>query len=284
MDYVTRQFIVLTKKFRKELPKLFSRLNSALNKQTEAIRENTKRQNVSPAPVPNILSVVNLPESIEIHQRADEARQHRGYQNRTLILSLITFLTLAVYAFLVYLQYREMINATGAAQQAVQESRFQRQQSEKALQATIDQFRLDQRAWIVLRECYILPAAAGEIRITLNVVNTGKSPAKDIQQATSFYVAPTPVLKSPPDNPLLKFRPSAPIAPGGKTELHIAVKVVDLGSDYAAITKGDKIIYEFGEVRYRDVFGNPHRTTFCLYQAAPTDQLFSTCERGNSID
>jgi hypothetical protein len=288
MDYVARQFINLTKKFRKELRPLLSRLNATLEKQTEAIHESAqaaKREN-SPPPDVSVHVHEHFPESIEIHQKEKAAKQEWNFRFISVLVSGASIGIIAVYATLDYWQYQQMVIATGAAQDAVTEARYNRLQAQRAFNATVDQFRLDQRAWVVLRESYILPAAAGEIRITLNVVNAGKSPAKDLHQAASFYVAPRPVLRGPPENGSmhLQFRPTAPIAPGSRSEVHTVIKVSDLGADYDAITHGRKIIYEFGEIRYKYVFDNPHSTTFCLYQANPTDQLFSTCERGNSIE
>lgn len=101
MDYVTRQFINLTKKFRKELRPLLAKLDRTLDKQTRAISENTKAQQEKRSPQPNVITTVDLPESIEIHHRENEATQQRRYQNRSLLLALVTFLTLAIYSGLV---------------------------------------------------------------------------------------------------------------------------------------------------------------------------------------
>lgn len=47
MDYVTRQFIVLAKKFRKELPKLVDSLRKEIKQQTKSINELTDAFNQS---------------------------------------------------------------------------------------------------------------------------------------------------------------------------------------------------------------------------------------------
>ena len=76
MDYVARQFINLTKKFRKELRPLLSRLNATLEKQTEAIHESAqaaKREN-SPPPDVSVHVHEHFPESIE----SDDSDQHPG--------------------------------------------------------------------------------------------------------------------------------------------------------------------------------------------------------------
>ena len=115
MDYVTRQFINLTKKFRKDLHRAVSDLNGALHKQTEAIREANQRRSDERRPSPEIITTVNFPKSVEVHQKAEDARDERNYKRATFFVTSLTFGAIAVYAVLVYWQYREMIAASQAA-------------------------------------------------------------------------------------------------------------------------------------------------------------------------
>jgi hypothetical protein len=273
MDYVARQFINLAKKLRKELRKSLSDLSSALYKQTKAIRESSERQDNKESPRQEIVAIVNLPESVEVHQNECDTRTERRYRNRTLFVSALTLIAIVIYAVLVYLQYREMINATGVAQQTLVESRRNRLQAEKALDATINQFHLDQRAWLGPSE--ILPPAFNEkgklvflkegeqASFSCLIINSGKTPAKHVIQRASYISIPlkeafVPRYPGTPSNvgviqPNQKMRMQTP-----NTE-RVTTSIIN------GITTGTFRLYVFGSVTYEDVFGNAHHTTYCLY-------------------
>jgi hypothetical protein len=80
MDYVTRQFINLSKKLRKELRKALSDLRQALQKQTDAIskaneRGDTQRSREGPPFV--VRAELHVPERVEKDRQTREDRQHR---------------------------------------------------------------------------------------------------------------------------------------------------------------------------------------------------------------
>ena len=141
MDYVTRQFINLTKKFRKDFRKYANDLNRALHKQTDAICKSTESHDDEQRPSPEIIATVNLPESIEVHQKAEDTRDERNYRRATFFVTGLTLGAIAVYAGLVYWQYREMINATIAAQTTAKAA-------QDAITQARDQFRQDERPYI----------------------------------------------------------------------------------------------------------------------------------------
>jgi hypothetical protein len=131
MDYVTRQFINLTKKFRKELRKALSDLNSALHKQTEAIRESYQVSNDKQSPLPEVTVLNNLPSSIEVHQNKKDTKDERNYQRFMFLVTTMTLGALVIYADLVYLQYCEMIKATNAAARTADAAQKQFEASER---------------------------------------------------------------------------------------------------------------------------------------------------------
>lgn len=50
-----------------------------------------------------------------------------------------------------------------------------------------------------------------------------------------------------------------------------------------AINKGVRLLYAFGYITYKDVFGRPHRTRFCgVY--VPDDRQFGACDEYSSAD
>lgn len=190
MDYVTRQFINLTKKFRKDLHSISRKLNSALDKQTEAIRTAKSEQ----SPPPEITVFTKVPESIEIHQNAEDTTEERRYKHRMFFLSFVSLCALVFYTTLVYMQLRTLIDATSATEHAVQEARLNRLQADKAFSATVEQFRLDQRAWLgyVLKtRTYSHPnlrTNPADFMVVLegNLINSGKTPATDTEVRISI--------------------------------------------------------------------------------------------------
>ena len=102
---ISRQFLSLTKKLRKELRKALSDLNSALQKQTEEIRNSNKSRDDKQSPSPEIITAVNMPESIEIHQQAAGARDERNYRRAMFFVTALTLAAIVIYADLVNLQY-----------------------------------------------------------------------------------------------------------------------------------------------------------------------------------
>jgi len=150
MDYVTRQFINLTKKFRKELRNYVSNLNSALHKQTEAICESHQVSNDKQGPSPEVTILNNLPSSIEIHQNEKDAKDERNYKRFMFLVTTMTLGALVVYADLVYLQYLQMVAATVATHKAADAADSAAHTAQSALQASQEQFRNEQRPYIWL--------------------------------------------------------------------------------------------------------------------------------------
>jgi hypothetical protein len=288
MDYVTRQFINLTKKFRTELRKSIADLRNALNKQTEAIRESNQRADIQQSVPPEIVTAVNLPESIEIHQRETDAREERHYRGRTLLVAWATFIAIAVYAVLVYFQYREMINATGSSQQAVGEARRNRLQAEKYLNATIEQFRLDQRAWVAVVQTSGKPEINKPFDIAVLVRNTGKTFAKDFK----MVLVVEPVKKGQ--------QPEFAKNQASFSRVTKSVSILTPSADYTAtsspikngniladtafkeIVNGDIVVFAYGRLTYKDVFGCSHWTDFCS-RLSP-DSRWESCSVHNDAD
>src|ERR1700683_3374404 len=118
----------------------------ALQDQTDAVTEGTKIASAKQAVPQLVRAEVRLPEGVETRKSAIDALSDRVYQRRTLLVSVLTFIAVVIYAGLAYLQWKEMTGATGAAQDAVHEARLNRQQSQKAPNAAIDNFQLEHPA------------------------------------------------------------------------------------------------------------------------------------------
>ena len=169
MDYVTRQFIHLTKKFRKELRLATSKLSVALEKQAKAISESAQASKREQSPPPEVIVQNHFPESINVHQDAQAARYEKNYRLVTVFIAALTLGAIVVYSVLVFRQYEQMIVATRAAQDAANSAR-------DGLTETRKQFATSERAWIgVTRPTRIYPEEGG-VNLQVLLVNTGKTP------------------------------------------------------------------------------------------------------------
>ncbi|MGB6386170.1 MAG: hypothetical protein WBE52_11525 [Terriglobales bacterium] len=143
MDYVTRQFINLTKNFRKEIRKLLSDLHNALQNQTSAIRDYTaatqQRQNTQP-PI-QISAELHTPENIEGDRARRDNRQY-GLQQWLTVGTWLAFIAAAVYAGIAREQLRT------AKSQFVEAQRVSKEQFKTAQDASAKQFQIDQRPYV----------------------------------------------------------------------------------------------------------------------------------------
>jgi hypothetical protein len=156
-----------------------------------------------------------------------------------------------------------------------------------SVDTTKRQMRLDQRAWLGIVLFDIMPPdPSGIIRMRIEIVNTGKTPAISVSQGYTTIVWPKPLLIKPPPDAAqhIVLKPLAPIPPQGKSSLNVEVNISGLGSHYAGIKSGTEILYGIGEIHYRDIFGGHHVTKFFEYQKVPEAQLMSTCQGGNFMN
>jgi hypothetical protein len=273
MDYVTRQFINLTKKFRKDLRKYVSGLDRALDKHTEAIRESYQASENKQSPSPEVTILNHYPESIQVRHNAKDTRDERAYRLVTVFVTATTLGAIVVYAALVYWQWKEMIKATGVAQQAVVEAQLNRLRSDKAFNATVEQFRLDQRAWIVPSfPAEPISIVNGRMVSRLIITNSGKTPAIDFtMNAGAIFIGPSDNL--PSDSPHLGHFKMGTVFPNSPRSYGLGVvETVDgkTGGMYlndtvrAQISDGKKVILGLGNITYRDIFDSAeHSITFC---------------------
>lgn len=183
-----------------------------------------------------------------------------------------------------------MINAADAAQLAVHESRLNRQQSERALDATLEQFRLDQRAWVGVAGFKepILEVHKHFI-VSMRFTNTGKSPAINMRDQIVHRVLPKGI--NPDFRQLREQHNAGVLQPNGTFEWEDEPTTdQETGKSrpldditYKIITSGDQVIWVYGVMHYDDVFGVHHWTNIC-YKFAPDSLAYNMCSTHNDID
>jgi hypothetical protein len=94
------------------------------------------------------------------------------------LLGLIVLCIYAAYTIKIYCANRD---AADAAQIAAVEAKKSREQSESAFKATVEQFRLDQRAWIGVNNVVGAPKLNNVWKVEVVFHNSGRTPARNIR-------------------------------------------------------------------------------------------------------
>lgn len=284
MDYVTRQFINLTKKLRKDLRQALTTLHTDVQKLSETIQENNDADSQRQSTPPILRAELQIPPTPIACSEAPDAKKDRR-EHIKIGLEVLTLLGVFGYASIAYLQWREMIGATGAAQQAVVEARRNRLQAEKSLRATIEQFRLDQRAWLdigdILKPNVILGSTPTWV---IPIVNTGKTPAFHVWHVVTGRSYPKGEKFKAVYTKFDKDRTFVAILPGPPTHSTYTKTAHPITTtDIEHLGSGKDIFYIYGQMTYDDVFKQPHHTHFCFYLTINLKDL-AACDTYNDAD
>jgi hypothetical protein len=165
-------------------------------------------------------------------------------------------------------------------------------ESKQALDATIDNFHQDQRAWVATIDISGTPVKDTQWVVTVRAKNTGKTFAKKFHLVTGTSMG----LERPDFSPVDKYRedPSKTtsislLSPGGEYVARTAL--TGEGSEHGfpdpAQADIDRMkagfpIFVYGKMSYVDVFGVSHWSTYCSHL---TRQLaWENCSYHNDAD
>jgi hypothetical protein len=261
MDYVTRQFIVLAKKLRDDVRKSLGAIHADIAKlvsilsqqQADAANAQHKADEKENRDEPRVVRA-ELSTPIAITVKNEPQDSHPTWERVKTIVEIVGILAAIFYAYMAVRQWREMISSRHQIQFSIEEARLSRKQSEKALDATITQFHLDQRAWVSVKSVKMTsqnyPNAKG--MITISLTNTGKTPAwKATMVSMGSSTTEESVKQKPPDGPKILT-----VAPNADDQFF-----VELSPGESTVT------YIKFSIKYWDVFQSPsdkpHTTTFC---------------------
>jgi hypothetical protein len=186
-------------------------------------------------------------------------------------------ITTIVIACIYYGQLKQMTTATTATQNAVcvasqtfLESRrsntLQETLNEKSINATVDSFHLDQRAWIGIGDAVITLNVTDPEKVTLTIKNVGKTPATEIVSQIGISEQPRGhELKLADLKYLGDPSRSGTLFPGASTWIGKNLEAVAPGQtdEINVLKSGDRFAYVFAIVNYNDVFNKPHWTHSC---------------------
>jgi hypothetical protein len=157
-------------------------------------------------------------------------------------------------------------------------------------------FRTDERAWVSVPAPASYPLNGASIPVVTQIVNSGKTPARDVEWdvvATVLNKGEEPTLGDfsvgHPHNHVIAGAafPNAP--------LPLALPVVHYGPNNAEqivpdetlrqdIANGNRYIIFYGRVTYYDVFGEQHWTQFCSGSGPAITGVLKECVRYNDVD
>jgi hypothetical protein len=150
--------------------------------------------------------------------------------------------------------------------------------SKKSLQASIDNFHLDQRAWVGINEIATPPQIHPGLNLapTIFASNTGKTPAFHVVDRSGWAML-TVSEHYDPATRLLSIAPDQQgvISPNGGRQF-VGTPHTITQSESDAINAGTSVVYVFGEITYEDSFHGRHRTKFSLKMQKSTTWAYRT--------
>jgi hypothetical protein len=206
-------------------------------------------------------------------------------------LTLFAVLGAWIYAGIAAVQAYEMKKATEATRQAVRVARdtlaetqrsnlMQEGQNKKTLQASIDNFRQEQRAWIAVTSVHgTTPENSDSFEIAVDITNTGLTPAYNVVVYDTFSFAeqnvPIPFnVEVPPRNLGL-------LSPKGDRTIDWRKK--DTFPNATPAFFKERRAHIFGRIIYDDQAGHHHWITYCATSSDDWNK-YNFCDSHNDAD
>jgi hypothetical protein len=157
-------------------------------------------------------------------------------------------------------------------------------QNKMALDASIEQARLDQRAWISLKGLkFDNELKAGVLNpFRLTFTNSGKTPAQYVRLKYTSHMH----IPGKPDVVSTHLADEEySLGPGREAEFRFHTVPPKLNqTDVNGFESGTFILTCSGEVTYQDIFGKLHKTAFCGFYKPDLRPSFALCSSGNYAD
>jgi hypothetical protein len=253
--------------FAKPQPVTEKAINSKPN--TEQIQRGSEK-------LPFIVKTSQTPKSQEESEKDTEERKDRKILNvLTFSLAGIGVMQLIVFG-LQARRLRETVVATEKAAEA----------AKKQTEVAINEFVSTHRPKVIVRSVTIeppthpaLPIEEGvPIKIRGTVVNIGDTPTEIIESNITILVAGPTFYVRTPFGPADNSINGRKLVPGGAWTFWVTADQVDFDNTpkIVALQRGEKVIYFFGFISYRDDIGNMRRTAFCRKYNPETERFDQT--------
>jgi hypothetical protein len=143
--------------------------------------------------------------------------------------------------------------------------------------------QLAERAWVGVQTVVLSTYQVDkEIRVTINFLNTGHSPALKMNYSgriQRLHKGETPVFLW--DWEINDWSSAVPLAPQGAYQMTLADKLTSKAfttshalreNEKTLIDKQDTVVWAWGTTRYKDIFNEAHVTRFCANTLDPTSK------------
>jgi len=158
------------------------------------------------------------------------------------------------------------------------------------MKATTDSMRLDQRAWVVVKDVkFENELKVGEInRFSLTFINVGKTPAQRVRfkYTSRVHMSGKPDIVTPVPSDEYK---DLSLGPGTKFVVSGNTLPPRLNqADVVGLESGSIVFTLSVEVTYQDVFREEkkklHKTTYCGFYKPENKPDFTLCNSGNYVE
>jgi len=273
-----------------DIDKISSQIESA----TAEYKANNEKD--KPAPVVNAVMARSQAEIDEENAREGrhetraartEWRDNKRLQVETAALILGGILAVATIGQWIVTKEAVRVAARSAAasERSAAASESQARTTQESVQSTVDVFRLEQRAWVVVNSIVLTTLKVDEpLRIDGDIVNTGKTPAFNIRLANTGIqtnYGPLDIEEFIASGKLKKpIKPPSTAVAGPNSSFKIPFSTDQNMTDtwVADIGSHKMWVYVFGDIYYRDAFGAEHLTEFCGSYDPPT-RRFDNCPK-----
>jgi hypothetical protein len=204
------------------------------------------------------------------------------------IVEILGIILLGVYTFYTIKMYQANNNAAHAARDAADAAKG-------SFDLARQSFHFEQRAWVSVT-IPAIPLNGKYIPATLQMTNTGKTPATGIQGnivATILAKGERPTFGDYSVGHPHKRLYAAAVFPNSPLPITIAVaeygptaeqQIIPDDSLRKDIANGNRFIVFYGEITYSDIFGIKHWTHFCTVTAPAVLDNLTECISYNNID
>jgi hypothetical protein len=276
MDYVTRQFINLTKRLLRNFRKAFTSLSIDLHHIKNAIQsidKNARANQQKEQPKIEVVAFVHEPEGAETKRKAEYDRTQRRDRVR-LFVEWLTFFAVVFYGYMAVRQWREQISARHQTQGAIEAAGRSAAAAEAANANASAQFREQERPYIWLTNNGVLTpefrqvtSTVGQIIWPFNYTNFGKSPAHDVRTHKFIRIGENGVFKESFKAPVIQPGRGTPCPPG-KEDYGAGVSEPFLLTEFNRLSKVDHGFTMKTVFDYTDVSGAKYQTEVCLTHLA----------------
>ena len=160
-------------------------------------------------------------------------------------------------------------------------------QANNSFSATVEQFHLDQRAWVSVGAVHTInqygmtlpaPEVGQPFMVRATFVNTGRTPAVDMRWACKVEQT----TGEEPRFTSYEYSPAGIIPPNGTRFCDKVISSNFSSEEKTEIASGKKWFYLHGQVNYDDIFARPHWMRYCFFLTS--GGAYGICQHHNDID